>query len=549
MSQQTLGGVQSVQLLRALFETSTFGIAFYDRELGYLEVNDAFARLDGRSRDDHIGRSVSDILVTQSSQIIPHLTAVFASGDSVTGVELVGTRDPSLADRPGQWTASYHPVRHDGHDGQVVAVLEVVSDVTESRRAESILITQKELLERCVHGETLESMLDRITRTIIDCSSEETIPSILLLEGKTLRHGSAPTLPPAYVAAIDGVEIGPMKGSCGRAAYLNTAVYVSDIATDPRWAAFRHLALPHGLRACWSTPIRGSGGEVLGTFALYHREPRLPSDEDLSLIELLSRTTAVLVEWKRGEEARQRALEAEQAARRAAEDASHAKDEFLAVLSHELRTPLNAILGWARMLRLKGEDEATAERALAAIERNAESQARLVEDLLDMARIVTGKLSLNVEPIDIASVAEGALDAVRPAAEAKGVTLTARLASGGLPARGDSSRLGQVVWNLLTNAVKFTPAGGHVELAASIDGESISICVQDDGEGITPELLPHIFARYRQGRNPASGLGLGLAIAREVIERHGGSLTAESAGTGCGARFELRLPAATLAGV
>jgi signal transduction histidine kinase len=224
-----------------------------------------------------------------------------------------------------------------------------------------------------------------------------------------------------------------------------------------------------------------------------------------------------------------------------------AKDEFLAILSHELRTPLNAILGWARMLRLRPEDQDTADRALTAIERNAESQARLVEDLLDMARIVTGKLKLNIEPIEIAAVAEAALDAVRPAADAKGVQLTARLDAGRLPARGDAARLQQVVWNLLTNAVKFTPSGGHVELLASSSNDLITICVQDDGEGIGPELLPHIFNRYRQGQNPVSGLGLGLAIAREVIELHGGSLVAHSDGVGRGARFEMRLPAAALA--
>ena len=259
--QQIVGEVQPVQLLRALFETSPFGIAFYDRELRYLDVNDAFARLDGRSRAEHIGKSITEILEAQSSQVIPHLKMVFATGNPVIGVELLGARDPALADRKTQWVASYHPVRQ---DGQVVAALAMVSDVTESRRAESILVTQKELLERCVHGETLETMLERITWTIIDCASEEMIPSILLLDGKTLRHGAAPTMPAEYVAAIDGTEIGPSVGSCGTAAYLNAAVYVSDIATDPRWASYRHLALPHGLRACWSTPIRGADGQVLG---------------------------------------------------------------------------------------------------------------------------------------------------------------------------------------------------------------------------------------------------------------------------------------------
>ena len=541
---QIVGEAQPLQLLRALFETSPVGIGFYDRELRYLDVNDAFAQFDGRSPREHIGKSVTEILQGQSSQIVPLLRTVFASGKAVTGIELLGARNPAFADRNTRWLASYHPVRQ---DGQVVAVLAMVSDVTETRRAESVLMTQKELLERCVHGETLETMLERITWTIIDCATEEMIPSILLLDGTTLRHGAAPTLPAEYVAAIDGTVIGPGTGSCGTAAYLNTAIYVSDIATDPRWAPYRHLALPHGLRACWSTPIRGANGQVLGTFALYHRQAKLPSKDDLALIELFSRTTAVLIEWQRGDEARQKNLEAEQAARRSAEDAGRAKDEFLAILSHELRTPLNAILGWARMLRLRPEDQDTADRALTAIERNAESQARLVEDLLDMARIVTGKLNLNIEPIEIAAVAEAALDTVRPAADAKGVQLTARLDAGRLPAQGDAARLQQVVWNLLTNAVKFTPSGGHVELLASSSNGLITICVQDDGEGIGPELLPHIFDRYRQGQNPVSGLGLGLAIAREVIELHGGSLVAHSDGVGRGARFEMRLPAAALA--
>ena len=164
-----------------------------------------------------------------------------------------------------------------------------------------------------------------------------------------------------------------------------------------------------------------------------------------------------------------------------------------------------------------------------------------------MARIVTGKLNLNIEPIEIAAVAEAALDTVRPAADAKGVQLTARLDAGRLPAQGDAARLQQVVWNLLTNAVKFTPSGGHVELLGSSSNDLITICVQDDGEGIGPELLPHIFNRYRQGKSAVSGLGLGLAIAREVIELHGGSLVAHSDGMGRGARFEMRLPAAALA--
>ncbi|MBA2564070.1 MAG: PAS domain S-box protein [Gemmatimonadetes bacterium] len=229
-----------------------------------------------------------------------------------------------------------------------------------------------------------------------------------------------------------------------------------------------------------------------------------------------------------------------------AQEASRTKDEFLATLSHELRTPLMAMLGWSRLLRAGALDEATTARALASIERNTLLQSRLVEDLLDVSRIVAGKLRLDIGPVDLVAVAEAALDMVRPDAEAKGVELAASIAPLPVPVRGDGIRLQQVVLNLLSNAVKFTPGGGRVELAVLAVGSRACIRVSDEGRGIVPEFLPHVFDRFRQADSFMSrgsgGLGLGLAIVRHLTDLHGGSVAAESAGEGMGATFTVELP-------
>ena len=416
-------------------------------------------------------------------------------------------------------------------------------------RAQSILLAEREVLERCAQGEPLEAILDRVTTAIREHSVDGAIPSILLVEDGVLRHGSAPDLPAAYTAAIDGAPIGPAAGSCGTAAYRRQAVYVTDISIDPLWDDWRDLALPHGLRACWSQPIVGSNDQVLGTFALYYREPRQPSPEDIALIELFSRTTAILIEWKRNQHAQQQLLAAEQRARQAAEDVNRAKDEFVATLSHELRTPLNAIVGWTRMLRVASLDAALTERAIAAIERNAQAQSRLVEDLLDISRIMSGKLDLDVAVLDLNGLLDAALDAVRPLADGKGIHLVADHAPPGVSVQGDSNRLGQVLWNLLTNAVKFTPAGGEVRLEARSEPIGTRISVSDTGIGIPADVLPHVFDRYRQADDSHGGLGLGLAIARHVVELHGGALQVSSEGPGRGARFDVILPLPIVAGV
>jgi signal transduction histidine kinase/ActR/RegA family two-component response regulator len=240
------------------------------------------------------------------------------------------------------------------------------------------------------------------------------------------------------------------------------------------------------------------------------------------------------------------AYRAEQHARGDAEKANRLKDEFLATVSHELRTPLNAILGWSRMLRMGKLDQETFARGLETIDRNAKSQAQLVEDLLDTSRIISGKLRLDVRPVELVTVIETAMDAVRPAADARDIQIRKVLDPMAGPVSGDSERLQQVVWNLLSNAIKFTPKGGRVEIRLERVNSHVEIIVSDTGKGISADFLPHVFELFRQADSTISrehtGLGLGLAITRRIVEMHGGVIRADSPGENQGATFTVMIP-------
>lgn len=231
---------------------------------------------------------------------------------------------------------------------------------------------------------------------------------------------------------------------------------------------------------------------------------------------------------------------------RQAQEASQLKEEFLATVSHELRNPLNAILGWSRMLRSGQVPENEVSKALETIERNARAQAQLIDDLLDVSRIITGKLRMDVRPADPNLFIEAAIDAVKPAAEAKGVRLQKIMDTSAVSVPGDPIRLQQVVWNLLSNAIKFTSRGGRVQVLLERVNSHVQIVVSDTGEGIPPEFLPHVFDRFRQADQRTTrqhgGMGLGLAIVKNLVELHGGSVRAASAGNGEGATFTVRLP-------
>ena len=232
-------------------------------------------------------------------------------------------------------------------------------------------------------------------------------------------------------------------------------------------------------------------------------------------------------------------------AREQAEAANRLKDEFLATVSHELRSPLNSIMGWLHVLDKAQPGTADARHAIERIRRNVDAQARLISDLLDLSRIITGKLRLEIRRVDAVALLEDAVGGARPAAAAKRIDLTLTAEPAGVLVAGDPDRLGQVVWNLLSNALKFTPEGGRVEVVMKQVGTQLHIVVTDNGEGIDPALLPHVFERFRQGdvgSRRAQGLGVGLAVVRHIVEMHGGSVQAESAGRGRGATFTVKLP-------
>jgi len=272
--------------------------------------------------------------------------------------------------------------------------------------------------------------------------------------------------------------------------------------------------------------------------------------DDAESADLVITSRNVTSEYRASESVlRERAqlLERERQLRHAAETVNRSKDEFLSVISHELRSPLNAILGWNRILALKCGKDAEAAAITPRIEQSAKTQLKMINDLLDLGRVSTGKLRVEPRPMDLARMARLAIDAARPAAAAKGIEIATRFAPGVGALRGDPDRLQQVIGNLLSNAVKFTGSGGRITVGLREDGAATELTVEDTGQGIAPELLPHIFDRFRHGGDSSSrqvsGLGLGLTLVREIVALHGGSVSAHSGGAGAGATFSVRLPA------
>jgi signal transduction histidine kinase/CheY-like chemotaxis protein len=305
------------------------------------------------------------------------------------------------------------------------------------------------------------------------------------------------------------------------------------------------VAITAGLRGAFGFPIL-LGREVIGIVEFFSREIRQPDPELLQMVASIGGQIGQFQERKRAEGELAKLLLLERSARAEAEQANRLKDEFLATVSHELRTPLNAMMGWARMLRSGRLDTESRDHALEVIERNAWAQKQIIEDILDVSRVITGKLHLNLSPVDLRTVADAALDTVRPALEAKEIQIKRTMDPSVRVIVGDSDRLQQVIWNLLSNAAKFTPAGGQIELSVQHENNHIKIQVGDTGSGIDPDFLPYVFERFRQADGSTTrthgGLGLGLAIVRHLVELHGGSIKAENRKESQGAILTVSLP-------
>lgn len=325
----------------------------------------------------------------------------------------------------------------------------------------------------------------------------------------------------------------------------NRAGALADLALRPDLVA-PPLADGQAVRSLAAAPLHLREA-AQGALEVYGSEPAEWQDHDLRIVQWLAEQCGRVLTITEMRAEREALLESERAARTEAERASHAKDEFVATLSHELRTPLNAVLGWAGVLRESGATSPErVMKGLEVIERNARQQAQLISDLLDISRINVGKLRLDTQVVDLPLVVESALESVRQMAESKRVRLERRVGTIDRDIIGDPTRLQQVVWNLLTNAIKFTPADGLVRVEVAQQDEQFTVTVSDTGEGIPPDTLPRLFQRYRQGEGSSirehGGLGLGLAIVKSVVELHGGTVEAHSDGPGRGATFTVRLP-------
>ena len=444
--------------------------------------------------------------------------------------------------------------------------ISLTAEIAERKRAEASLRDVKRELELQVEDlRHLHEISARLTTTLdMDSVLKEVLCAAMAVQGTNMGLLSLCDASQQYltVAAQEGfgeeflrrVETVPLgHGACGSCLEQRCRVIVEDTELDEVFESYRTAARGAGFRACHSTPLITRGGNIIGVLSVHFRSPHHPSDREMRLMDLFAHMAADIIEnarlHKRVQEElneREQLLLSEQQAREEAETANRMKDEFLATVSHELRTPLNAIIGWSHMLRGGRLDEVTIRRAVETIDRNAKAQAQLVEDILDVSRVITGKLHLKTGPVDLASVINSSIDSVQLAADSKHIQLAVTLEPSARHTIGDEGRLQQVVWNLLSNAIKFTPNGGHVDVRLERAGPNVRIEVRDTGQGICTEIRPFIFDRFRQADGTSTrrfgGLGLGLAIVRHLVELHGGIVEVESLGEGLGSTFTVVLP-------
>jgi PAS domain S-box-containing protein len=483
--------------------------------------NASAERLYGYSAEEIIGRPVSILVPPERPDEVPGILDRLKRGERVEHFE---TKRVTKDGRILEIALTISPIKD--NEGAIIGASTIARDITERKRVEEALRAGEDRYRAFVENSSEAIWRFELTEPVsIDLPLDEQIENFY-------RHGYLGECNDAMAAMYGFKSAGELVG-----AKLDDLL----VRDDPNNVEYLRAFINSGYRMTEAesheVDREGNSKYFLNNF--------VGIIEDGKLLRGWG-TQRDITERRRAEQEREQLLEREQALRTKAEEANRLKDEFLATLSHELRTPLTAMIGWTRMLRLKELDEPTAEHALETVERNAKAQAQLIEDLLDVSRIITGNLRLDVRPLEILPIIEAAMDAVQPAANAKLIKLEASLDPRAGPVSGDATRLQQVVWNLIFNAVKFTPKGGHVSLRLERNHSHVEIIVSDTGQGISSDFLPFVFDRFRQADGSTTrahgGLGLGLAIARHLVELHGGTVHAESAGVGHGATFKVRLP-------
>ena len=397
---------------------------------------------------------------------------------------------------------------------RMVLFVSLVWFASSRRNAEKKLNEQRELLQV-----TLSSIGDAVIATDVTGNVNFLNPVAESLTGWTVKEAAGKPIQEVFSIINEETRKpieSPFEAVIEAGSIVGLANHTVLIARDGREIPIEDSG----------APIKDSDGKTIGVIVVFH---------DVS-------------ERRQAEKEREKLLKSEQEARGEAETAVRLKDEFLATVSHELRTPLNAILGWSAMLKNSNLERNNVRNALGIIERNAKAQAEIIGDILDVSRIITGKLQLDTKPVEIAPIIESAVDTLRPAATAKDISLTISLDNNNGYVIGDADRLQQIIWNLISNAIKFTSEKGKIEISSKRLDSFLEISISDNGIGIDEDFLPFIFERFRQGDASTTrmhgGLGLGLAIVRHLVELHGGTVYAESGGNGKGAIFTVRLPVA-----
>ncbi|MBE9008774.1 PAS domain-containing protein [Pseudanabaenaceae cyanobacterium LEGE 13415] len=498
---------RQVAEIEATYNTAPIGLIVHDLAFRCVRLNQQLADINGWSIEDHLGRTIRDILPELADEIEPMLQHVVETGEPILDFEITG----ETAAQPGVkriWLASWFPLR-DGQN-QIIGINAVVQDITNRKQAEARLSESEERLRLALIAAN-QGLYDLNVQTGDAIVSPE-YAQMLGYDPATFVETNAAwreRLHPDDWERVSQTYIDYIAGK--------TSEYRVEFRQRTRSGNWKWI-LSLGKIVAWDS--EGQPLRMLGTHT------------DIS-------------DRKAAEAEREQLLLREQTAREEAEKANRIKDEFLAVLSHELRTPLNPILGWIRLLQTGRLDPARMQQALSTIERNAQLQTQLIDDLLDVSRILRGKLKLNAAPVNLVTVIESAIETVRLAAEAKSIQIETTFQPVGT-VMGDAGRLQQIVWNLLTNAVKFTPNQGQVTVRLSEIDRDAQIQVIDTGKGISAAFLPQVFERFQQADSSTTrqfgGLGLGLAIARQLVELHGGTITADSLGEGQGATFTVRLP-------
>jgi PAS domain S-box-containing protein len=515
------------------------------RDLRYAFVSRAYADMIGRTPQEVAGKPLLEIMGEAGLKaVIPYVERVL-EGQSVEYESAIPFDSAGV-----QWLrVAYIPDRDAA--GNVIGWFASLINISEEKQREGDQQLLFEIAEMIRLAPSADDLLFDVSKAVGEhfearrCLFNETnLERDTEIVHRDYCRGVESVAGVHRVSEYSPVTTAEMSG--GR------TVVNRDSMVDPRTSDFYKTAYePNGERAYVAVPLMRDNRWV-STLWLSDDTPRNWSERQIGLLEAVAERTWLAVEKLRVEQEREELLQREKVLRSQAELANRLKDEFLATVSHELRAPLNAMLGWTTLLRRQKLDEATVSRGLETIERNARAQAQLIEDLLDASRIVAGKLRLEIRPIDLIATIKATIDSVRPAAAAKGIQmkLVVDAAIDRIPA--DVNRLHQIVWNLVSNAIKFTPDGGSVEIGLERVDSIARISVTDSGEGISREFLPYVFDRFQQADGTSTrkhgGLGLGLAIVRHLVEMHGGTVEVRSEGLGRGSTFIVNLPvsAATL---